>query len=97
MFNGTWKLVYSSRIATGERLPLLRTPFRNGPVYQVVNTQTMELDNVVELLARNVPPFPWIPANAVPKLRVTLRHEMSYNMSIVTVRFKEAILNVLDG
>eukprot|EP00210_Caulerpa_lentillifera_P008824 g8420.t1 len=101
-FNGTWKLIFSSNFDTGNQskrpganLPL--SPFTFGPVYQVVDTKEGLLDNVVELLVTGIPRLPWSPSNAVPRVRLTLRHEMTYSMSIVNINLKSTSVKLLDS
>lgn len=55
------------------------------------------LDNVVELLLTGVPRLPWSPSNAVPRVRLTLRHDMKYSMSIVNITLKTTSVKLLDS
>ena len=97
LFDGTWKLIFSSAFNAGSRRVRRFPPGLSvGPVYQVIDTQKRELDNVLELLFVNSPRLPWAPSNAVPKIRVILKHEMNFSMSIVSVALKETTFRILD-
>lgn len=81
---GTWRLIYSSGFNGGSLggsrpgPPAAFVPTVLGQVYQVINAQTMTLDNVVELLLNyGVPQLPFLPRpepQASPGLRLSLHH-----------------------
>lgn len=93
---GNWRLVYSSGFNTGSLggrrpgPPAALVPTTLGQIYQRIDSQTLKLDNVVELLIFS--PFPQLPAaffgskedskdksRESPAVRLTLRHDYEIN------------------
>eukprot|EP00878_Enallax_costatus_P022275 GHUV01023620.1.p1 GENE.GHUV01023620.1~~GHUV01023620.1.p1 ORF type:complete len:178 (+),score=50.70 GHUV01023620.1:323-856(+) len=96
---GTWRLIYSSGFNGGSLggsrpgPPAALVPTVLGQVYQVIDSDQMLLDNVVELLlSYGAPQLPFLPKpdpQPTPGVRITLRH--TYDISqpnTVTIVFE---------